>query len=281
MSSSDHTRRRWASIRRIATATALLASVVALATASPALAGKPTGGFAVFADCPLSTPGVNQCVYATFTGGSLTLGNTATPIKNPITLQGGLVVSEPSETFVGVTEGQTLSKTAEEVPGGLTGIPGHESSSLTITLELVGSVALSRGHLFAGEGVALTLPVRAHLKNIYLGEECVIGSSSKPITLNLTTGVTSPPPPNKPITGSPGKHESLESGNLVINKGDSLVGNDFSVPGAEGCGPVSQRSLFNSIVNQKFGLPAAAGHNTAILQGTSEFANAEAVLKSE
>jgi hypothetical protein len=34
-------------------------------------------------------------------------------------------------------------------------------------------------------------------------------------------------------------------------------------------------------LNEKFGLPAAAGTSTAILKGTVEFATAEAVVKSE
>jgi hypothetical protein len=269
-------------LRRVASTTAaLLVLLTALTTAPAALAGKPKGEFAVFADCPLGTTGVNQCVYAQFTGGELRLGKLDVPIKRTITLQGGLIVTEKGETFANVTEGQTLSKTEEEVPGGLLGIIGPEGSSLGLTLELVGSVALNRAKLAAGEGTALTLPVKAHFKNVYLGEECVLGSSAKPITLNLTTGTTNPLSPNKPIKGSPGERESKDEGNLVIYKGDSLLENNFSVPGAEGCGPISERSFIDALINEKYGYPASDGNNTAILTGTSEFASAEAVRKSE
>lgn len=101
---------------------------------------------------PLSTTGVNQCVYAQFSSGEVGLGGLHYPIAKTITFQGGLIVVEspPSETFVGAADGNTLSKTAEVVP------------------------------------------VRAHLKNIHLGEACYIGSSARPITLNLTTGTTAP-----------------------------------------------------------------------------------------
>lgn len=270
-------RRGLATLAALAAASALLGTL-ALA---PAALAKPTGEFEVFSDCPLATKGVNQCVYMQFSGGEVALGGLRYPIVKTITLQGGLIVVEspPSETFVGAADGNTLSKTAEVVPGGLTGL-GSEPSELTVTLELVGSVALSRTKLAAGEGTALTLPVRAHLKNVYLGEACYIGSSTKPITLNLTTGTTSPPAPNKPIKGSPGERESKDEGKLVVYKNDKLVENAFSVPGASGCGGIEE-SLIDPILNSKFSLPAAAGHSTAIFGGTSKFASAEAVRESE
>jgi len=203
---------------------------------------------------------VTQCVYIPTKSGELLFGKASIPINNTIKIQGGLIVSGSEETFVNATEGATLSKTAEEVVGGFEG-------PLTATLELVGTVTLSRTDLAVGEGTALKLPVRAHLKNMFVGETCFIGSS---------TGATSPPPPNKSIKGSPGTEESKEGGNLVVHKADSLVENAFSVPQAEGCG-----TLVTPILNAKFGLPSAAGHNSAILNGNSEFASAKAVEESE
>jgi hypothetical protein len=267
--------------RHLASAVTLLLSLLLALTAPAAFAGKPKGEYAPFTGCPLKTVGVSQCVYAQFTGGSLTFGTMVVPIEHAITLQGGLIVSGTEEAFVNAGEGQTLTKTEEKVPGGFSGVGGTESSPLTLTLELVGAVALSRGNLAEGKGTALKLPVRAHLKNIYFGEECFLGSSTGPITLNLTTGVTSPPAPNKPITGSIGTHEVKEAGDLVLYKGDSLVENAFSVPGAKGCGAGVYKELITPLINSKFSLPSAGGRNTAILKGTSEFANAEAVLKSE
>jgi hypothetical protein len=266
-----HRPTRWRASRRTShPAAALLALLGALYVASPAMAGKPTGEYSQFTHCPLEVAGVNECVYGEVTSGEITLSKIDTPINHPITLQGGLVVTEKEETFVNATEGATLSKTPEEVPG------GFGSSPLTETLELVGSVALSRKKLAAGEGTALKLPVRVHLKNMFLTESCFIGSSAKPITLNLTTGTTSPPEPNKPIKGSPGTLESKEAGKLLIYKGDRLLDNAFSVPAAEGCG-----TLATSLINAQFGLPAAAGHSTVVFGGTTKFANAQAVRESE
>jgi hypothetical protein len=42
----------------------------------------------------------------------------------------------------------------------------------------------------------LTLPIRVHLENATLGNNCYVGSFTNPIVLHLTAGTTSPPPPN-------------------------------------------------------------------------------------
>lgn len=260
--------------RSMSTAAALLALSAGLALAPVAMAGNPTGEYKVFKDCPLGIAGVNECVYSQTTGGELILGKMSVPIINTITLQGGQIVTEKEEAFVEPTEGVTLSKTPETVAG------GFEKTAVTATLELVGSVTLSRKKLAAGEGTALQLPVRVHLKNEFFGETCFIGSSASPVTLNLTTGATSPPPPNKSIKGSPGTFESKEGGNLLVYSGDSLVDNAFSVPVVKGCGG-SEEFILNPVLDSKYGLPSAAGHNSAIMKGTSKFASAQAVRESE
>jgi hypothetical protein len=268
-------------LRLVLTAIASAALLVLLIPTA-ALAGKPTGEYAVFNDCPLATAGVTECVYAQFSGGEIALGKLKVPIAHTITLQGGLIVSGTSETFVNTTEGQTLSPTAQEVPGGLLGLPGHgsESSAFSIAMELAGSVALSRGNLAGETGTALKLPVRVHLKNIFLGEVCYIGTTTSPVVLNLTTGVTAPPKPNLPIHGTAGEHESKEGGNLIVYKNDALVDNAFSSPAPKGCGG-AQESLIVPVLDSKYGWPAAAGNDTVVLKGTSKFASAAAVKASE
>jgi hypothetical protein len=271
-------------MRRPLALTAILSAALVLLLLVPtaAFAGKPKGEYASFNDCPLATAGVTQCVYAQFSGGELALGTLKVPIAHTITLQGGLIVTGTSETFVNTTEGQTLSPTAQEVPGGLLGLPGHgsESSAFSIAMELAGSVSLSRGNLAGETGTALKLPVKVHLKNVFLGEACFIATATSPVVLNLTTGVTSPPKPNLPIHGSAGEHESKEGGNLVVYKNDALVDNAFSSPTPKGCGGIEE-SLIVPVLDSKYGWPSAAGNNTAILKGTSKFASAAAVKASE
>jgi len=63
------------------------------------------------------------------------------------------------------------------------------------------------------------------------------------------------------------------------------VNNSFAAPVAEGCGSQILFGLFTGIidsaVDSELGLPSAAGHNTAILNGTQEIAIAAAVKASE
>ena len=90
------------------------------------------------------------------------------------------------------------------------------------------------------EGTALKLPVKVHLENPLLGSECYIGSSAEPVTLNLTTGTTSPPEPNKPITGKLGRIEAhvYEGVTYLEITENTLVENAFAVPTATGCGGI-------------------------------------------
>jgi len=115
--------------------------------------------------------------------------------------------------------------------------------------------------------------VKVKLENPLLGSECYIGSNSSPITINLTTGATVGGP-----TGKPGTLTTSEEGELATISGVSLVSNTFSAPGASGCGLFG---LLDGIINEKLGLPSAAGKNVAVLNGKVEIANSEVVEESE
>jgi hypothetical protein len=313
MTPSSKTRR--GSIRRrslIIIATALLAPLGALATASPALA-EPKGIFKVFADCPTEIPANALCNFGQTTSGELAIGSTKVPINKTITLQGGAVHTggtNPNEYFLlPAKDGNSLSKTELNVPGGLLDIVNCEeikgsgffetlerntckaifenkTTGVTATTELVANMSnpaiLNNAALFLESGTALTLPVRVHLKNPLLGESCYIGSEASPIQLHLTTGTTAPPPPNKPIKGKVGEvtEEEEKGQSLTLLTNNSLVDNAFSVPVAEGCGGFFS-FLIDPIVDSKLGLPSAAGHNTAILNGTLRQAENSAVVASE
>jgi hypothetical protein len=293
----DHLR-RLATLRKSALILAAV-SLVVLAVAAPAMA-TPKGDFAVFAQCPIKNPALNFCYYGTSTGGEFKINTTKVPIKETVTLQGGSILNTETgeETFVEASNGETLSKTPQPVPGGLLGVVAPESlpkflqevinklvseglAGVTATAELVGTPGISRFNLTAEEGTALSLPVRIKLNNTFLGNECYIGSKSSPITLQLTTGTTSPPKPNEPITGRAAtKIEIKDNFQLVILTGDKLVDNSYSVPRAHGCGGLLSL-LINPAVELKLGLPSEAGHNTAILESTLENATAFGVKSSE
>jgi hypothetical protein len=283
------------------------AAVMALGAASPALAVEhhPTGIFTPFADCPLANPSVSNCVFSQTKSGEVTLGTNkkTVPISSTITLQGGF--SEEGEgsgilKFIGAEEGNTLSKTPQTVPGGLLGVVAPEflpkflqelfnefinkgPTGVTATTELAepaSSIGISTQNLVEATGVALSLPIKIKLSNPFLGENCYIGSDAHPIVLELTTGKTSPPEPNKSIKGKVGEFEEEDEFNLIRLKNNSLVNNSFAARGAEGCGGIFS-FLIDTAVNAELGLPAAGGYNTAILTGTSEVAVAEVVKASE
>lgn len=266
----------------------------------------PTGEYAPFADCPLSNSTTQLCILAKTEGGEFVISKETVPITNVITLQGGvhIVESESGEEtydFIGAEDGNTLSKTAQKVPGGLTGLVKcneisnffervacevvfeNGTTGVTATTELAApasSIGINLEQLIEEKGTALTLPVKVHLENPFLGSGCYVGSNSHPIVIELTTGTTSPPPPNSPITGTAGTLEFNKAFTIVTAKGNELVNNSFSAPAAEGCGGIFS-FLIDPIIDSRLGLPSAAGHNTAILKGTLKEANSEAVKDSE
>jgi hypothetical protein len=293
-------------------ALALLTPVLGLMFASSALA-TPKGIFSVFAQCPTSTPGNALCQFAQTTSGEFAIGSTKVPINKTITLQGGAVHtggSNPNEYFLlPAKNGESLSKTELNVPGGLLNIVNCEeikgnglgeklergtckaffenkTTGVTATTELVANASnpaiLNLASIFLEEGTGLTLPVRVHLKNPLLGEGCYVGSETSPIQLHLTTGTTSPPAPNKPIKGKLGvaSEEEEKGQELLVVSNNSLVDNAFSVPVATGCGGLFS-FLIDPIVDSKLGLPSAAGKNTAVLNGTLKTATTSAVVASE
>jgi hypothetical protein len=269
---------------------AMVAAVVAACL--PAGAWAHEGAFARFNDCPSTTEGVWKCLYSVTSGGKVVLGNKSTPIVNPVILQGGYS-EENEETgfsrFYGATNDETLSKTAQPVPGGLVGLVPPESAPLLVkialtlaldngftgvnaTLELAkpaSDIELSTFSLLAKFGTALKLPVKVHLENPLLGSSCYVGSESSPVIWNLTTGKTSPPAPYESITGKAGTPVISEHEELVELTENKLVDNTWEAPAATGCGGALE-ALVDPIINSSLvaGLPAEAGKNEAILENT-------------
>jgi hypothetical protein len=279
----------------------LVAMFVVVGAGSVAVAA-PAGEYAAFSDCPFNNPAVQGCISSTTESGEFVVGGEKLSIVSPIVLQGGFFESSVGAlTFVGAADGNTLSKTPLTVPGGLLGqgrcdeiknliarigcqlLQHSRLTAVSATTELAGpagSIVLSPGNLFSGQGPALVLPVKVHLENKLLGKECYIGSNSSPIVLELGTGTTSPPSPNTPIKGSTGAFGANGEGTILTLAGDSLVNNAFAVPAATGCGgPLA--FLIDPIIDSRLGLPAAAGHNTAILNGTFKQASAEVAREHE
>jgi len=281
-------------------------AVVALAVFGFAgsASAKLTGNYTKFAQCPFTNTEVKKCLYSVTESGETVLGNKKVPIEKQVVLQGGLGAAvvggaeEGNRKFFAATNGVTLSKAPQNVPGGLLGIVPEEKQNwlikklikfffensltgLNATLELAkpaSEIVVNEVHLAEGQGVALQMPVKVHLENPFLGSNCFIGSSTSPLVWNLTDGTTSPPKPNTPITGSGGTAEFLEEGRILEDKGTKLVDNAWSAPAATGCGGILA-FLVNPIVVGQIGT-TTAGHNTAILGNTLFVAARIAVSKN-
>jgi hypothetical protein len=287
--------------RRVITAL-LITALAALGLVGSAQA-KLTGNYTKFAQCPYPNTEVRKCLYSTTTSGEVVLGSKKVPIVNPVVLQGGVgaVGEDEFGKFFAASNGITLSKAAQPVPGGLAGIINCKEikdfflriscevsfengvTGLNSTLELAkpaSNIRVSENHLAGEVETALEMPVKFHLENPFLGSGCYVGSEGSPVIWKLTSGTTAPPAPNKPITGSAGELEFLEEGRILETKGTKLVDNAWSAPGATGCGGFLVELILDPIINAASGLPAAAGKNTAILNNDIFVASAAAVRKN-
>jgi hypothetical protein len=218
------------------------------------------------------------------------------PIKNPVTLQGGFEGAGTEIQFYGAEDGNTLSKTAQPVPGGLAGlIKCNEISNLLLrisceltfengltgvnaTLELAApatQIKLSTENLIFEEGTALELPVKVHLENPFLGSTCYVGSNAKPIMVALTTGASGK------LHGKAGEITFNETFDKTTVKGSKLVNNTFSAPAATGCGGAIVELILDPLISGMIGLPAGSGSNSAILEANFENGAAESVRASE
>lgn len=273
--------------------------VIALAALSStgSASAKLVGEFTKFQQCPWASPEVKECFYLQSEAGEVTLGNITVPVEKQVVLQGGFGEAVKGVApFFAAKNGVTLAKTPRSLPGGLLGlVPTAKSPVLVkglaaffvenaltgtnVTLELAqaaSNIEISRANLIAGEDLALKIPIKVHLENPFLGKSCVIGSSGTPLIWELTTGTTAPLKPNLPITGNPSESEELlEEEQILKLNGNVLVDNEWSAPGAAGCGG-GIGFLVDPIVIGQFGT-TTAGHNTAILRNAVYIAAAAAV----
>ncbi len=287
----------------------LLTGLSVAAVASLAIAGtasaKLTGEFTKFQYCPWTNVEAKKCLWANTEGGSVKLGSKTVPIVNDVLVQGGFGAAN-TETkfskFFGATEGKpTLTPVAQPVPGGLAGLVNCKEISnfilkaacewtfengvtgLNSTLELAGSpsaIEISESNMSRKEGTALKLPIKIRLENPFLGSNCYVASDGNPIIWNLKSGKTTPPEGVTPLEGSAGKIQALEGGRILQLNGNKLVENNWSSPGASGCGGLFS-FILDPIINAAAGLPAGAGVNSAILENTVNTATTTAVNNND
>jgi hypothetical protein len=261
----------------------------------------PNRDYAPFAECPLSNPATDICIFAQAENGELVMGKKTIPITRVMILQGGVHENEAAgkQEFVGARDGNTLSRARQIVPSGLLEIIAPDRlpeavrerfyqyvsrgiTKVTATIELAApasSIEVSTQNLVEAKGVGLSLPVKVKLSHPLLGGSCYIGSNKHPIVMPLTTGTASHSSLRGSIAGKPGHATFKDNYNLVTIKEDSLLSTSFAAPRAEGCGG-SLSSTIDPAVNAGLGLPAVARHNGTILNGTLRDAVAAAVKAS-
>lgn len=229
-----------------------------------AMAQAPARGFEIFRACP-NRPEVTTCIKSDTKGGSLTLGSQRTTINKTQTVSGG--VTDTGEIVFNAGGGMTGD--AIDVPGGLAGLTGISEIIINI-LTLGANRVQARPELVGTPTLfpTFTLPIRVSLRNPFLTSTCGIGSRTSPITLNLTTMTTSPPPPNRPISGIENPFGPDPANPAIFMMRDNrYVDNAFAAPGAAGCDLLGF-GLINGLVNSRAGLPSAAGRNEAIFDRT-------------
>lgn len=253
---------------------AMLACIaVAALGASPASAGEKLNKeeFQKFINCPVEV--AKACTYGETLSGEFKMGSKQVPITTPVILQGGLAYLGTSTLPLLAPRfgAPPMSKSPQTIPGGLTGLSEQLGGPVVATAEIAGplsNVLITAVFLGFGHDTAVQLPVKVHLQNELLGEDCYIGSDSEPIVLHLTDGTTKPPEGTEPISGKIGTNEGRDKGRLITFIDNTLVDNTFPVPAATGCGTNSLlEPIVTALVNTDAGLPSAAGKNVAVLTG--------------
>jgi hypothetical protein len=281
----------------LATGLAGLLAMLLLASTASAASHNPTGEFARFKECPLDRATITDCVYSVTDKGSFKLGAKTVPIVNPLILQGGFEGIRQEVEFFNAENGETLSETAQPIPGGLSGVAPppwwpqfmkdwfearieEGASAVNATVELTGpsegksDADLSTENLLYSEGTAIGLPVAFHLENPILGADCYIGSEAEPVQIDLTSTK------DGDLKGSPGQMDFNKAFTLATDTTARLVNNSFEVPKAKGCGGIFSYFI-DPFLNSLLGLPSGAGENSAIFEGVLTDGQAEAVRTSE
>jgi len=270
--------------------TALLAALLTTLAFTGSASAKLVGEFERFQFCPFQNLEVRRCTHAVTEGGEVVLGSKKSPIVNPVTLQGGLGPADEEEfqPFFAATNGETLEKVPQPVPGGLLGLVPPENSpplvaalvelaaengltGVNAILELARpakEIKISESHIAEAFGLGLKLPVKIRLDNPLLGSNCYIGSEKAPLWWELTSEA-----PN----GAPGEVEFLEEGRILKLSNNVIWDDSWEAPAAKGCGGILLSALIDPVINAASGLPDK--ENTAILENTIHNATTLALRK--
>ncbi|WP_353947035.1 hypothetical protein ABII15_12185 [Streptomyces sp. HUAS MG91] len=282
---------RTARVAAVAAATTL-ATLAAVAPASAA-GTQLNGNWAPFNRCPvdnaamLGADGIDNqatCISSSSASGSIKIGSSVVP-TGKTDLQVGIVThSDGTNSVVAPSDGALIADPAD-LPGGLLGlmcpssvpvvsavcgqIKDSTTNRIVATVESVGTPSNFQLLAGASEGVPIiSIPVRIHLSNPLIGNNCYIGTKSAPIVLRPQNAAA----PNigaDSATSNGTPADDGPFGRLALT-GSTQQDLTFAAPGASGCGPLGL-GAFNWAVNLKSGLPAASGVNSVKLNNTQTY----------
>ncbi len=244
-----------------------------MAVAAPS-AFAITSRYRAYAGCP-DAPNVTTCIRADTRGGHIQIGTTDVPISQVVTLSGGLDgnSTDPITPIFYNSQGG-LTGNPLEVPGGLAGLTGISEFILNLITfganrvyaqaQLVGTPQID-----FGSGLGLRMPIKVNLLNPFLRSGCAIGNAANPLRLDLTTGTTAPPAPNRPISGHGPTGAGADPADPAITVLSNIkhVDNSFAAPRAYGCDLLGF-GLISGLIDSRVGLPSAAGRNEAVFDRT-------------
>lgn len=287
----------------IAATTLIVAAFAGLTSAGSAFADRahelepPTlnGDWAPLNRCPVDDPtmlaatgeeSIALCIAEISPSGSMTFGNLTVPFKGTNHQYGVMVIQGTSSTIPPL--GGVLDTEPVELSGGIQELicPSHglhgrliwricgdandrrrhaDADAVTWTLESAGNLA--NFQLFAGlaPGVPIaTVPLRIHLQNRYLGDDCYIGSEGEPI---VTQPASLAQPEVEFLHFASNGTPNTEGQMLDIKSHGSQGSTGFTVPVASGCG---RNGVLDRAIDDKVGLPSSTSTNSLIFnEGTT------------
>lgn len=274
--------RRSRAVLALAAAAAVVVPLLTLgapANAASTFKAVPPPTPQTFANCPYKesvrvTPThgrVTACLVGDAAQGVIDIGPLDTTFHGPGIVDGGVDLNEAGNgtfNWADATNGKSFSAPREllSVPvmvalGNPPNVTPPADSDVWVQAVVVGQI------LFGVNGGLITqVPLAFRLENPLLGSSCYLGSASDPITLNLTTGTSGA------LTGSIGSIAIANGGNTIQTIGTEVVDNQFTVPGATGCG---SGGVFDNDIDTTDALPSSAGANTAILYGNFDIGEAK------
>ncbi len=224
-----------------------------------------------FQGCP-DRPEIATCIRADTRGGNIRLGNQNVPISQVVSLSGGFPDSGQPVNPLSYNSLGGLTGNPIEVPGGLAGLTGISEFILNLITfganRVYAQAELVRPPTLNAATLDLTLPIKVNLLNPFLRAGCSIGSAASPITLSLTVGTTSPPPPARPISGREPTFSVDTLPEVLLLRDAKFVDNAFSAPGASSSCDLIGFGLISGLINSRIGLPSAAGRNEAVFDRT-------------